>query len=93
MSTDTVTVAGWVGMLSVDVVDGNGEGVAGEPVEVVYRLPDGTRSRTQSLTDAGGRAHLVDQLPVAPQSVTLIAAGEEVGPIEPSHRSAYVIET
>lgn len=93
MPAEAIATSTWLGVLTVDVVDGNGIGVAGEPVEACFHLPDGTRARAATTTDATGRAVLIEELRTTPESVVISAAAESVGPFPPTQRTQYVIET
>ena len=74
----------------VDVVDGNGLEVAGQPVIAHLRRLDGVEVTTEAVTDRHGRARVEATDEVA--SLSLTSGHESLGPIRPEHGSRLVIE-
>lgn len=74
----------------VDVVDGNGLEVAGQPVIAHLHRHDGVDITTEAMTDVHGRARVEVTDDVA--SVNLTSGHESLGPIRPEHGSHLVIE-
>jgi len=75
---------------AVDVVDGNGLDVAGEPVTAVFRRADGSEAVVRQATDAGGRTSFADEREVV--EVVVIAGREVLGPLRPALEAHLVIE-
>lgn len=77
---------------TVQVVDGNGIEVAGEPVTISFLgAQHGVRS-IQASTDVDGRVRVVETHLDEPQSVVIDAAGESTGPIAPRPGAMVVVE-
>lgn len=74
----------------VDVVDGNGLEVAGQPVIAHLRHHDGVDVTTEAVTDGHGRARVEVTDDVA--SLNLTSGRESLGPIRPEHGTHLVIE-
>lgn len=74
----------------VDVVDGNGLEVAGQPVIAHLSRHDGVEVTTEVVTDRHGRARVDATDEVA--SLNLTSGRESLGPIRPEHGSHLVIE-
>lgn len=77
---------------TVLVVDGNGEGVAGEPVTISFLDTQHEVRSIQATTDIDGRARVVETHEYEPQSVAIDAAGESTGPITPRPGAIVVVE-
>lgn len=78
---------------SVDVVDGSGLGVAGEPVTASFTTMFGDTEEVRRTTDGDGRARFVDEHSAPLSHVEVMAAGETTGHIRPAPGSRLVIET
>lgn len=78
---------------SVEIVDGNGIDVAGEPLTVLFSAVDGTRKEIRAVTDTSGRARFVEEHAIQPIDVTVFAGRETTGPIQPWPGARIVIET
>lgn len=83
---------GFVTSFSVDVVDGNGIDVQGEPVIARFSLAGGETREIRAVTDATGRARIVAEHDRQPVSVEILAAGESTGPTSPAPGARLVIE-
>lgn len=93
MERQTVTPAApTLTVVTVDVVDGEGLDVAGEPVHALYRYADGSDSLTVTLTDAAGRARFADAHRGRPETVTVMSGPEIVGPLRVDGEVRTVIE-
>ncbi len=77
---------------SVSVVDGSGNDVYGEPVTARFELADGSRGDVTRTVGHDGHAHFDEELAGEMRSVTLLAARERVGPINPRNGAGLVIE-
>ena len=78
---------------SVDVVDGNGVEVAGQPVTARFMTTTGTTYEVETTTDLNGRARFVDTHDAPLSHVEVIAANETTGQIRPAPGTRLVIET
>ena len=78
--------------LSVDVVDGNGTEVPGEPVVARFILTDGETRDVRAVTDPTGRARIIAEHDSEPLSVEVLAARESTGPSAPIPGARLVIE-
>lgn len=79
-------------VFSVSVVDGSGNEVYGEPVTARFELADGSRRDVTRMVGHDGHAHFAEDLAGEMHRVTLLAARECVGPINPRHGAGLVIE-
>ena len=77
---------------TVQVVDGNGIEVAGEPVTISFLDAQHGVRAIQATTGIDGRVRVVDTHPDEPQSVVIDAAGESTGPVTPRPGAMVVIE-
>jgi hypothetical protein len=77
--------------ITIDVVDGNGIEVAGEPLTVTFVTESGSRRIVEATTDGGGRVHLE---PVSrPRLVQIVAGGETTSAMTGVGRTRIVVET
>ena len=83
---------GFVTSFSVDVVDGNGTDVPGEPVIARFFLADGETRDVRAVTDTAGRARFVAEHDLEPVSVEILSARETTGPTTPAPGARLVIE-
>lgn len=83
---------GFVTSFSVDIVDGNGTEVPGEPVVARFSLPGGDTREIHTVTDTTGRARIVAEHDRQPLSVEILSAGESTGPTTPAPGARLVIE-
>ncbi|HEX6339068.1 MAG TPA: hypothetical protein VFZ85_19090 [Jiangellaceae bacterium] len=79
-------------MFAVSVVDGSGNEVYGEPVTARFELAGGGRRDVTRTVGHDGRAHFAEELVGELLGVTLLAAGERVGPLLPAAGTGLVIE-
>ena len=82
----------FVTSFSVDVVDGNGTDVPGEPVVARFSLADGETRDVRAVTDTTGRARIVVEHDLEPVSVEILSAGASIGPITPAPGARLVVE-
>ena len=76
----------------VDVVDGNGNPVAGAMVDAHYRLGSGRDVVTVGRADADGRARFHETLDDMPAELTLFVDRESSGPHRFRQGSRHIVE-
>lgn len=77
---------------TVDLVDGNGLEVAGEPVTARFDLGNGYERVVAVPTDGSGRARFVHEHAIEPVTVTLSAGREIAGPLRPRPGARLTLE-
>lgn len=83
--TQTVTT------FSVDLVDGSGLDVAGEPVTALIRHEDGAETVVRQTTDAGGRARFVETHESTAIEMMVTAGRETLGPLRPPAQGTHLV--
>ena len=78
---------------SIDVVDGNGLDVCGEPVTARFDFGGGAERVVTKVTDRDSRAWFAEEHDTAPRCVTLTAGRETTGTIRPAPGTLLIIET